>query len=818
MSLNVVTLEMSLKPFDRPTDVVKVEQTCLKAFTQWNPLCKYADHVQVLLWSADGSEILAYKGDMDEVFEWAYWLGFANPHFDVPNDPQKVALHSKPRLYMENPPKMTYRIFANIINAIKRVGKDVTGKTIQVGGTFDPGGEFARSTFKYKEHPEICIANTMGVNSFVGCYATMNADNTAYAGFPNGIEQGTSFGTFLGKQSQAFLTDLNLDYLWFSNGFGFGLETWGTCGPLFDGQHFDATRAPEVREKIMGFWNDFRMACPDFPIETRGTNLGTGTDLATDAVPLRDIYASNLNMYTPPNSPWAALDGDFGLELMGYMSRIAELPTGKGFPFRFYVHDPWWLNSPWLDRYGRDAHDIYLPMAMSRMTETGEVQTHDAFQFLTIDDSYGRMPESCPNEIIPILLRCMETKPDTAGLVTWVYPFDTFHDYVTQAPERLSVAYFNDWFIRSAINNGMPINTVASDRALIASMKSNPQAYDHTMLLSLVPDADTSLEAALLEHVKRGGKVIFYGPIDHASDVMLEVLNLGSASPIEGEMDVTLAMELDYVLNGELPGKLVHRSLYSAGPIAHCLKNKADSQTQVLASTGDYPLAFAINQRVAYVRGTNSSDMAEKPKLPKIDDPAQWMHGDVLLRHALAALGLHVGFTRRNSSHRNPVMTVSRHDNALWFAGYAKNSTALWELAMPNDGGVPILVQCDAAIENDKAIYQMPRAWRKECRVLVKQKGGTAGCSESCDPHYTVSCTEQHSGHVPVKRRLLVTGLEDAIVTFLPEPGYEKNTTFQINASWPFVNGPFAKLEHGSNFLGKTIIAKNLTGSVLISW
>jgi hypothetical protein len=713
---------------------------------------------------------------------------------------------------------MTYRIFASITDAIKNVGRQVTGKTIKVGSTFDPGGEFARSTFKYKEHPEICIANTMGVNSFVGCYAALNADDTAYAGFPHGIEQGTSLGTYLGKQTQAFLTDMNLDYLWLSNGFGFGLETWGTCGPLFDGQQFDASQAPAVREKIIGFWRDFRKGCPEYPIETRGTNLGTGTDLATDAVPLREIYESNFNMYTPPNSPWAALDGDFGLELMGYMSRIAELPTGKGFPFRFYVHDPWWLNSPWLDRYGREAHDIYLPMAMSRVTETGEVQTHDAFQFLTIDDSYGKMPESCPNEIIPILLRCLETKPDAMGLITWVYPFDTFHDYVSHAPDRLPVAYFNDWFIRSAINNGLPVNTVASDRALVASMQSNPQAYDHTILLSLVPDADSPFEAAIFEHVQRGGRIIFYGPIDHASPAMLELLNLEHAHPIQGELEVTMHLALDQVLSGNLPRRLMHRSLYSAGPIAHSLKNKADLNTTVLAAAGDTPLAMTIKNQIGYVRGTNSTDMSDKPKLPKVDDPTQWMHGDILLRYALAGLGVHVGFTRRDLSHRNPVVTVSRHQNALWFSGYAKESTVQWELAFPEDGGVPVLVQCDAVIENDMAIYHMPRAWRRECRVLVKQNGGVAGCTESCDPHYTVSCTEQHSGQVPVKRRLLVTGLADATVTFLPEPGYEQNTTFQINSTWPHVNGPFAEFTFGNHFLGKTITAKNLTGNVLISW
>lgn len=806
MSLNVVTLEISLKPFSEPENQAAVDAVCRKAFGQWNPLCQHAQRVQVLMWPADGSEILAYKGNLDEVFEWAYWLGLANPKHAVPNDPNKEALHSTPHHYMPNPPKQTYRTLANIVSSLKRVGHQITGKNIAVGATFDPGGEFARSTFKYTQHPEICISNTMGVNSFVGCYAKLNADATAYAGFPNGIPQDTSFGTFFGKQTQAFLTDLNFDYIWFSNGFGFGLETWSTVGPLFDGTTFNAQNALQTREKIIGFWKDFRKACPTHPIETRGTNLGTGTDLASDAVPLREIYESNFNMYTPPNSPWAAIDGDFGLELMGYLSRIAELPTGKGFPFRFYIHDPWWINSPWLDRYGRDAHDIYLPMAISRINALGNAQTHDAIQLLTIDDSYGRMPDSCPNEITPIMQRCMETKPDAPGLLTWVYPFDLFHDYVTQAPDCLNRAYFNDWFIRSAINNGLPLNTVVSDRALISSMQCNPKAYAHTILLSLVPDAGSDMESALLAHLERGGKVLFYGPIDRASPRMLDVLNLAMTDPVDGQVHVQLTGELDELAHGQLPKTLIHRSVYSAGPLAETLKNKADIHTQTLAATQGRPLAIAIGSNVAWVRGTNSTDMRDKPKLPAVDDPTLWMHGDILLRHALRSLGVDVHFTREQITHRNPVLAVSRHANAMWFSGYAKNSTVQWNLNFPQAGGVPVMVQCDVTIKDDKAVYHMPRAWRRECRVLVEQKQGV------------VSCTEHHAESIKFKRRLWVNGLEDATVTFLPEPGYESITTFQINPLWPHVNGPFVQMTNTQNFLGNVIKATHLTGNLLISW
>src|SRR5690606_18310268 len=190
----------------------------------------------------------------------------------------------------------------------------------------------------------------MGHKTFVDCYSVLKADSDVYAGFPNGIPDKTPFGTFFGRQCQHFLTDLGYDYIWFSNGFGFGAEGWSSTGATFDGKQFKQKELPAFAEKVLEFWKLFRKECPDFQIQTRGTNLSVGTDLARDAVHLKNIYKGNFNMLPPPNSPWAALDGDFGLELIGYMSRMAELPDNR-YLFRYYIHDPWWLNSPWLDRY-----------------------------------------------------------------------------------------------------------------------------------------------------------------------------------------------------------------------------------------------------------------------------------------------------------------------------------------------------------------------------------------------------------------------------------------------------------------------------------
>ncbi len=52
-----VTLEMSLKPF-RSIDDRAIRSVCEHVFRQWAPLLQRADGCAVMLWTADGSEIL----------------------------------------------------------------------------------------------------------------------------------------------------------------------------------------------------------------------------------------------------------------------------------------------------------------------------------------------------------------------------------------------------------------------------------------------------------------------------------------------------------------------------------------------------------------------------------------------------------------------------------------------------------------------------------------------------------------------------------------------------------------------------------------
>ncbi len=499
-----VTLEVSLKPFKKLEESY-IRKVCADIYMQWYALLKGRPIISFMFWTADGSEILEYAGDLNASFEWCCYLGTANNPTIEADDRIDLSLHTKKRLYMEKPPVMTYQALKTIVRILKEEGhKLFPDARIMVGDTFDIGPEFAYSDFKYNRHSEICTGSKMDHFGMVDATAHLKGDKHAYAAYPEGIPEDTPFGLFLGKQSSIFLKDMGFDFLWLSNGLGFSDNPWKMEGKVFDGKDFHPERLAETRTSVFEFWKQFRLGCPDYPIETRGTNNSVGIDYATDGVPLYDIYRGGFDIAPPPNSPWAALNDNFGLELMGHMTRICELP-GKEFLFRYYIHDPWWRNSPWYDRYGGQPHDIYLPMAISRIDEQGKVQSAGMLNILSIDNSYGDMPDSCAYEPLPHLLKAEKNASDEPAPFVWVYPM---REYTGADDARLlEEMYYGDNYICDAINHGFPLNCVVSTDIF---RKTNPQIYRKSILISPIPvekEVTEKLEAV----VAYGISVVCYG-------------------------------------------------------------------------------------------------------------------------------------------------------------------------------------------------------------------------------------------------------------------------------------------------------------------
>ena len=807
-----VTLEMTLKPLRDPSDAA-MREVCRTLARQWRPLIQDADSLAVLLFAADGSEILEYTGDASAEIEWARYIGFDNPAGPIPGDPGNEALHSRAYLYRDDPPRYTYADLKRLVTVFRDALHAETGLPVRLGAFFDPGPEFAHSPFKYERHPEICMGGSMGQKSMVCCYARLHADERAYAGFPDGIPEGTPFGRFFGRQCERFLSDMGFDYLWLSNGFGFGMETWRATGALFDGKVFHPERAGEVRDTILEFWRLFREECPHVPVETRGTNLSTGMDLASDGVPLKAIYEGGFNLAAPPNSPWAAINGDFGLELAGWMSHIVELPSPDCL-FRFYTHDPWWLNSPWLDRYGREPHDIYLPLTVGRVTGDGAVHGPDRLAFLTVEDSFGHMPDQVPEETIPHLKEAWRHRPDRPGPLVWVYPFTEYHDRLFHEPDRIGEVFFGDWFIRNAINNGLPLNTVVSSENALRILRERPAVFEESILLLPLPDAGSALARALCDYVRRGGRALFYGPIAHGDAELLSLLGLAKAEPLSGSLNVNLPDSHDSLSEQPYPSNFPHHANISGGGIAAVLQQPDDAARVYCATLrqagAERAGAVARSQAdwrggcAGWVRGSNVCEPELRGSLLAALDPMANFPADLLLRYALAAFGLTVAVEKDGPHQANPLVCIARIGNGFRFATYAPNANVRLRLRLPQ--GAPVMTGGDCLLRNGVAVTPLARCGHSECRIFVEQESGE------------ILCREVHSGAMGVRRRIVVRGLCNAVIRFYPEPDTAEAVRFLVDPKYPYMVGDFLTPRRQSGRWGAHLEAGPVTGTLLISW
>lgn len=750
-----INLEMSLKVFKEVTDVY-IEKTIKKLFDQWGAMLKNREKISVLIWASDGSDILDYTGDMDKEIEWAYMIGMASaPSIEQEAD-RDVNLHQYHINYTDKPAKITYRILKHIVAEIKNEGRKRYPNTkISVGIPFDIGPEFAKSDFKYNRHREIIKGNSMGFACFVESYAKLDADDYSYAGFPNGIPQGTPFGTFLGRQANCYMHDLDFDYMWLSNGVGFATNAWSATGPVFDGEHFDTNNFADVQDKVFGFWENFRKECPGYPIYTRGTNFSAGVDYAVHGVALHRIYNSGLNIIPPPNSPWAAINQNYGLELMGHLTRNCELP-GDDMMFRYYLHDPWWDNSPYYDRYNKSPHDIYLPMALARIDENGLTQSANIMNVLSVDNSYGDMPDNCVIETIPHYMQAEKDCADEPSDFVWVYPF---REYTTSTDEALLKQILTgDFFMSRCMMNGLPLSTIVSCDNFI---KHSKDVYSKSVLVTPIPQAGSGFESSILEYADNGGKVIFYGALDNASEAFKNKFNINPRE-LNGTISQCGISVPDENRNGEMPNTLFIREGVNDG-IANDAENVWDRITVRYKNSVWY---YAPLELMSLLYDTHTKK--------DVENPSEAVWGSVLMRKVIEEYGYKISFSKPTSNTKLPVIMLNKSNNANIFSVFSPDSTVETRLKFPL--GAPILDQHEVELKNGCAIYHFPKFTHNECRVFVEQENGVVGVCEM--PVVSVK----------YRRRIKVFGLKNATVRFFAEKYCENNFDAILN-SYPDAYG-----------------------------
>lgn len=809
-----VNLEVSMKVFKK-TDREYIKNVVNCIYDHWSAMLKNREAISVLLWVSDGSNILDYTGNLDEEIEWNYFMGCAKMESLKEDEDRDVNLHEKNVVYLKELPVVTHRTIKDIVEAVKVEGyKRYPDTEITVGIPFDIGPEFARSKFKYERHPEICTGSGEGVNTFVNSYGELAADTYSYAGFPNGIPEGTPFGTFLGRQTNIYLRDMGMDYLWLSNGVGFSATSWSPVGEVFDGRQFHTDKFEEVENKVFSFWQNFRKECPDYLVYTRGTNFSAGIDYVKDAVGLHKIYNAGLNIVPPPNSPWAALNENYGLELMGHMTRNCELP-GENYMFRYYLHDCWWVNSPWYDRYGGKPQDIYLPMALSRIDESGKAQPADVFNIFTLDNTYGNMPDLCVQEALPHFMKAEKDCADEAAPFVWVYPF---REYTTALNEKELVEILSgDLFICRAISNGFPLSCVVSCDNFL---KHGREVYNRSVLVTPVPTADSDFEKAILEYVEDGGKVLFYGSLDKASDTFMKMFKLQKLEGVTGEIHVDSRYNPDKNRNGEMPDRVIIREGVcngmldsvpaDAGGIVACPDALHVMQNDYAISAGKYVLTASCKNAVWYRAPLSLQSLDYDTRERKyIDNPSTCIWGEVLLRKVLEQFGYAISYSKVSSDSKLPVMMINRSDNAEFFNVYAPDLTVDTQLKFPL--GAPILIGYDVELKGGAALYRFPKAEHAECRVYVEQDGGM------------VSVKERPSVSAKFRRRIQVAGLQNATVRLFGESYCKENVTVGVDIleNWCDCPGIFGKDFEGGlvkdEQYGTYYEVRNFTGNLVFS-
>lgn len=796
MPVGRVGLEMSLKPFKQLDDEY-IDKVIYELFDQWRDLLRFATSAAVMFWTSDGSEILQYTGDINEEFEWGRYIGLGNPPPGV--EPRPLAerkfdrtLHQVPYIYTDDPPKMRWSDVKRIIAAVRRIGGEMYGIPITIVETFDPGPEFAYSDFKFHRHPELNRGSGMS-SMWIHCATRLHADNYKYAAYPNGIPEGTHFGRFLGEQFMALVRDVGFDTIWLSNGFGYSLESWNWRGELFDGKAFNHEQAAEIIAAIDEFWQEFTAVTGDMMIECRGSNLSAGMDISAHGTPYDIIYGKYPTI-APPNSPWAALNYRFGLELVGYMSRMAEVPAG-GFMFRYYPHDPWWHNSPWFDRYGSIPNDIYLPLVTARLNAEGRTEAPMGINFLTADDSYGRMPRRAPIEIIPHLLNAYSHYPDEAGLVTWLYPFDYYCELGLRAG-RMERMFMDDWLIESALVEGLPLNTVISDRSFLKAPK---ETFDETVLLMPVPEAGSSLEKVLLKAVSDGQKLLLYGNPEYASDRVRALIGVKRCDTgIEGELALTTTLYKD-TSRDEMSRTLLHVPLISSGAVTTLAGEAQVTSTVSDGKNERVYSAFNPATNIAWVRGS-FPHAASNSSLPENLDPLKYFRVAGLLRGALEHFGITVRFDCETVTTKKPIILNSIKRNGMFITGSADDTFTRAKLNYPD--GAPMMVNTEAIVDEEGAEYPLSKWWHNECRLFVRQKERS-----------TVVCRRVTAEHVCVDHRFALRGLKDATVTFRPP---KDSRVYISSGSVHYILGE----EYPSTVSedGRRVVVEHVTGSMSFAW
>ncbi len=829
--IHSLTLETSFKPFFENTPE-GIEATCAKLLSNWRRLIDQSDLIKILLWVGEGNEVYEWRGDYADELIWGNQIGFCNygeerDMYDPDNRHYRIN-QAEPYRNEADMPILTFQHLKDIIACFKRLGQSLYGKEVQIGATIDPGPEFAPSRFKVHLHPEVLTPDQRvkcpAMMHFMTHQATLNADDKPYAAFPNGIPEGCSFGTFLGKQFSKCVEDLGYDYIWFSNGFAYSHFPWGYRGEVFNGDAFCGGIAKRELTALQMFWNDYRSACPAAPIEVRGTNFTVGMDIATDGCS-HDIINQIGKVVAPPcNPPWGSRA--LGLEMGSYLSRIAK-PVTDDILFRFYLNDPWFECNAWYDYYNKQPFDIFVPMSVSRVNHDGSITRPNNLAFLTVDTHLGELITEEADDVIPHMQTAFSLPADQSGPIIWVYPHDEYHEDLHNDAQQLGAAFFNDWYMCKAIDAGAPVNSVMSSDVFVKLQEQGD--LPDALFVMPVPERHWPLSAALLEFLKTSARCLLYGNMHKADPALHSALGMTLGEGISGACSVEVTISSDnFKKETQQPEnqdpmlesigmynqtklekidpadrQLMHRPIESNGAL-HVRSCQAGDE-RVVVKQGEEKRIYALQHQlenggqVAWLRGTSHFDASVNALEPFWDQPWLQIIGYDWMRRLIADFGWDIKQDRVDESQRAANIAIHRHDNAFVFTGHKPNTTTKVWVKTPH--GAPIYGHSETEISDGYAGDCHGKTLHSEIRAFVEMEDGVVSYAELPIP-------------ADRERHICVSNLKNAKVTIFINKEKCLSEAFALSA---LIKGD-EKIEYTINHEESAIIVPQHSGALYIMW
>lgn len=796
----VLSLEVTAKVW-KSRDPKDVEAVCREMFRIWRRPISRSNEVCVCMSIGNGEHILKWSGNLDDVLVWDRHKGHNNAKYAFPQDTfAGIPLE----LYMDNPPDMTYRDLLVICETLKRVCEEEHHRKCRLFTNFEPGPEFAESTFKYIEHPEILNQQGHAHGASIAYDGVLHQDHYHYAAYPQGIPEGEPFSRFLGKQVNHFFKTFGYEGISLSNGLGFGTFPWTLNGRNFDGTTFGLVDFKEESEAMSQFWDIFQKEAP-YPAAAQGTNWPVAADLATKCIPLKEYYDKKYLSMPLANTVSVFFNDSVGFSLQALLSRSSY---ADGFRTYFYLNDMWYPQNPFEDYpYDGEAYDFYIPASVSLIDSKGHLEKLSGAAIGSVHNEHGDFAESTFVKFLPHYERSLDHLPDAISPLTLLYPFEEFHTAAAD-PEKtyLPMLYFSDCFAATAIDSGLPLNSVCSTENFAKALSQG--TLDGTVLCTVLPMKDAPYCEDLIDYIKNGGQVLFYGSERHADPRINQMLGLHTDSAIDGELIMEASPELEAVSDEILTGSILKHSpidsdggisavAYDCQVLAEVVQNgqRRAYMTEKIIGSG----------KAVWVRGSLPFSIERGEEI--VYQPQQYLSAPRFLRYGLCRFGWQI--RQRFTEKCVPAQLVMwRHDNGLYFTGYAPDNTLDMGLLTPD--GAPLLSGFTTEIRDGIAWYHIPTTLWKPCYIFVRQNTGRIRCRHIYNGRKFKNCTYS------------VTGLERAeILIRVPE---EHWSTVEIQVS----DREFSVMLQNNQDAGQygicmdeknhTILLSPVTGNLQVSW